>query len=483
MAEENAAFLRAEVARLESELASSRRTVAKLKSELQGSSARKSRAAIGLGLSDDARNEHLVFSRSAWSEVFRDTVARLPFALEDRVAMLSGVTVVKLKRECGEKYSDEDARMLLKKDHFNPENVRQGTSGSQRQGGEWERDFPMFFYSADGDVEMCRWLFENGAADDVSKISVHEGFTPMLIACQKGHLLVCKWLFEVGAAADITKADSIGYTPMFMACRNGHLPICQWLSEVGSPEILRKPNHHGLTPMLQACFKGHLQICQWLFEAGAAKDISEADPNGYTPMFVACSSGHLSIAQWLFEVGAAKDITRAAKNGSTPLRNACRKSHLSTCQWMILKGALTDASDKIDPTALENDIRNDGLRSTLLAWAQCVVAANKTFRNTVLRGTLQPDVAPTVTLLRRAYIKSGLPEAAADATIAALPEEQRAAVLQQLHPNNSGKVSALVSLSGCAGVLELVADFVGGIHRGRDLRNARLFAEFVRDLD
>ena len=61
--------------------------------------------------------------------------------------------------------------------------------------------------------------------------------------------------------------------------------------------------------------------------------------------------------------------------------------------------------------------------------------------------------------------------------------KQRTAVLQQLRLNNSGRVSALVSLSGCAGVLELVADFVGGIHRGRELRNARLFAEFVRDLD
>ena len=45
----------------------------------------------------------------------------------------------------------------------------------------------------------------------------------MSFACLNGLLSVCKWLFEVGAAADITKANNNGRTPMWMACLMGQL--------------------------------------------------------------------------------------------------------------------------------------------------------------------------------------------------------------------------------------------------------------------
>ena len=61
-----------------------------------------------------------------------------------------------------------------------------------------------------------------------------DGFTPMFIACQNGQLSVCKWLLEVGAAADITKAANDGATPMYVACEKGHLSVCKWLFEVGA---------------------------------------------------------------------------------------------------------------------------------------------------------------------------------------------------------------------------------------------------------
>ena len=55
----------------------------------------------------------------------------------------------------------------------------------------------------------------------------------MWIACKKGHLSVCKWLFEVGAAADITRIVQ-GWTPMSDACEGDHLVVCQWLVRVGA---------------------------------------------------------------------------------------------------------------------------------------------------------------------------------------------------------------------------------------------------------
>ena len=72
-----------------------------------------------------------------------------------------------------------------------------------------------------------------GAAADITK-AINNGSTPMFIACQNGELSVCKWLFEVGAAADITKAVNGGWTPMRTACDRDHLAICKWLVRVGA---------------------------------------------------------------------------------------------------------------------------------------------------------------------------------------------------------------------------------------------------------
>lgn len=79
-----------------------------------------------------------------------------------------------------------------------------------------------------GELNVCKWLYDNGAAEDITKTN-DIIFTPMHGACYGGHLSVCQWLFEVGAAGDITKTNSGGITPMYTACRCGHLSVCQWL--------------------------------------------------------------------------------------------------------------------------------------------------------------------------------------------------------------------------------------------------------------
>ena len=89
---------------------------------------------------------------------------------------------------------------------------------------EW---FPMAWACADGELGVCKWLHDNGAAADITKANKW-GDTPMWIACQKGHLSVCKWLFEVGAAADITRMVQ-GWTPLKIAFHHDHISICHFL--------------------------------------------------------------------------------------------------------------------------------------------------------------------------------------------------------------------------------------------------------------
>jgi len=133
---------------------------------------------------------------------------------------------------------------------------------------------------------------------------------PLARGCYKGELNVCKWLYDNGASEDITKANFISdCTPMYIACLGGHLSVCQWLFEVGAAGDITKTNNSGSTPMHGACEGDHLSVCQWLFEVGAAGDITKTDNDGSTPMHKACRGGNLSVCQWLVLNSALNDPT------------------------------------------------------------------------------------------------------------------------------------------------------------------------------
>ena len=146
----------------------------------------------------------------------------------------------------------------------------------------------------------------------------------MARGCYKGELNVCKWLYDNGAAEDITKANSRGFTPMHRACEGGHLSVCQWLFEVGAAGDITKASNHGVTPMHRACDGGHLSVCQWLFGVGAAGDITKTDEFGSTPMHMACQRGHLSVCQWLVLNSALNNPT-SQQVGEAIVQEAARR--------------------------------------------------------------------------------------------------------------------------------------------------------------
>ena len=301
----------------------------------------------------------------------------------------------------------------------------------------------------------------------------------MYITCQEGHLSVCKWLFEVGAAEDITKVNNDGATPMYITCEEGHLSVCKWLFEVGAATDITKADNYGFTPMYIACQKGYLSVCKWLFEVGAAEDITKATNDGFTPMYIACEKSHLSVCKWLFEVGAAADVTKVANNGWAPLRMTFDKDNISICHWLILNGALSDPDpeandDHVDEDIVERDVRPANKRPALLGWAQAAVAASMSFHSTIVMGTFYPEGLSTTDLLRRTLMASVDTAEKADMIIHLIPDEvNRALLLQTLRP-----VPALALLRCQAGALELIADFLG-VLRERELRNTRELADVL----
>ena len=94
---------------------------------------------------------------------------------------------------------------------------------------------------------MRAWLKKEGFQEgDLRSANSRncEYLHPMGHACYKGELNVCKWLFEVGAAADITKATNHGTTPMRAASDENHIPVQQWLALKGA---LTSDNANGHT--------------------------------------------------------------------------------------------------------------------------------------------------------------------------------------------------------------------------------------------
>jgi len=252
------------------------------------------------------------------------------------------------------------------------------------------------------DATARAWLAGQGFAegDLRSEIPINERMKcPMAWACQSGELGVCKWLHDNGAAADIRKANSTaGATPLHLACQEGQLSVCKWLFEVGAAADITKVDNDGVTPMYIACHQGQLSVCKWLFEMGAAADITKANNNDYSPMVFACYKGHLSVCKWLFEVGAAKDISRMVQDWS-PMRAACDKDHLVVCQWLVRVGALNQINDDdevhedyfgdghVDQAIVARDALTKH-RPALLEWALDAIALQHQYRDTVLRGSI-----------------------------------------------------------------------------------------------
>ena len=103
---------------------------------------------------------------------------------------------------------------------FDPDNVRGVKVASGRNG-----NIRAMGYFA-GDLPMMRWLYVNGADTRDVDVPIH---FPMHRAAERGHLEVCKWLFDRGAAKDVkrgTRDDATrnypdGRSPLYTAFTRG----------------------------------------------------------------------------------------------------------------------------------------------------------------------------------------------------------------------------------------------------------------------
>lgn len=241
---------------------------------------------------------------------------------------------------------DEYVKDWLQQAGFSPGDFR-----TEKLFDTWSFMCPLVYAASQSKFDICRWLYEHGARDDITKTDGH-GCTVIYFAYKHGHLQFCKWLY-INGLSDINRPFEDGDTTMIVAITFGHLQICKWLLEVGSSNLISTSDGFGKTPMYIACGFHQLKICQWLFSKGAIKDISTKNDEGSTPLHELCENSEdprsdstnevsISIANWLYEHGADRDISVEDNYGNTPMHVACICGFICMAKWLLEKGAESD---------------------------------------------------------------------------------------------------------------------------------------------
>ena len=113
---------------------------------------------------------------------------------------------------------------------FDPDNVSDVKSIRTDRPGSAVK--PMGYFARKGDLPMMRWLYVNGA--DTRDEEIVRWF-PMYFAAGLGHLDVCKWLYDYGAAGDIKRRTDQGFTPLsFIFDESRKRDVSRWLILKGS---------------------------------------------------------------------------------------------------------------------------------------------------------------------------------------------------------------------------------------------------------
>ena len=257
--------------------------------------------------------------------------------------------------------------------------------------------------SGEGDIEMVKFLIENGAVVDAQIISHQEmafnyatehgysvnrhikvnkekdkhGKTALQIAKEKGHLKVAQILIENGAKVDVKKklkalqvAKQIGYQIkhreifsslsflnsvavaelIYIAAETGNLQAIQNLVNKGMD--INSKNKDGKTALHIASGEGHLEMVKFLIENGAVVDAGDKEGRTALEVTVTSPRGSLEIAKLLIKNGASKNIKRGgfvlianARNayGETALQIASGEGDLEMVKFLITEGADVNA--------------------------------------------------------------------------------------------------------------------------------------------
>ena len=253
-------------------------------------------------------------------------------------------------------------------------------------------DVRKFLSEAAGAVNSRCWDRDNG--------------TLLLSAAVGGQHGLVRFLLNRCATVDLE--NSVGLTPLqAAACQPGNKETIEMLIEAGAKVEAGNP-HDGTTALIYAAERGTVDAAQALLSGGATVDAAKKD--GGTALMGASHRGHLALVQALIVARAALD--KQNDEGATALMGAAQQGH--TLVVVALLRARADPSLRaVGRTALEW-AREEGHQDVVAMLRRHATA-------------LEVAAARARTVKAEATARA----AAADASMAALLEEERLLSLQQ----------------------------------------------------
>ncbi|XP_069706283.1 ankyrin repeat and EF-hand domain-containing protein 1 [Phaenicophaeus curvirostris] len=230
---------------------------------------------------------------------------------------------------------------------------------------------PMEGYSAlhlacmKNDVDMCRFLLEQGAHPDVQD---KMGRTPAMKAAELGYELVLDLLAKAKAdmtavdnegkgvlfycilptrrhyncmqialdyGADVNNCTTVGKPVFLQACEQAHdiKEICLNLLERGANPSARNPAT-GRTALMEAAREGVLELVRGLLEKGV--EVDQSDFERHSAAHFAAKGGFFEILRIISAYDG--DLGLIAMNGNTPLHYAAEGGFANCCKFIGQRG-------------------------------------------------------------------------------------------------------------------------------------------------
>ena len=83
---------------------------------------------------------------------------------------------------------------------------------------------PMLYFCRKGDIPMCQYLLSKGASTTEQRLSF-----PIMSAVSADNLEMCKWLYVNGAQSHVRRETRTGCTPLGVAAKNNNDELVRWL--------------------------------------------------------------------------------------------------------------------------------------------------------------------------------------------------------------------------------------------------------------
>jgi uncharacterized protein len=180
-------------------------------------------------------------------------------------------------------------------------------------------------YAGSSAMATVRWAAASGDVGEVERLVGQDpdlldakdayGFTPLMLASAEGRVEVVRWLIDHGAA--INEWNERGNTALYLACLRGQSPVVRLLVGRGADPAIAAPRY-GLIPLFTASHQGHLEVVRSLLgHPSADTTVNHRDVTGRTALWYACAYGRGGVVRALLESGA--DPTIGTNSGIPPM--------------------------------------------------------------------------------------------------------------------------------------------------------------------